>query len=374
MSGLQHFKQSFSRGEGFVHLNNAGLAPVSSVAMQTVDYWNQRFYREGMHCNDAYMAAAEKARLQLAQLVGCQADEIAFFQSTAGAISQVAFGMGLTSDDEVLLWDQEYSSNLYPWKVACDRSGARLNLVPSEAGYGAPLQKLLEAVTSRTRVIALSWVQYQTGEVSDLKILSDFARAQGIWTVVDVIQGLGARPFNFSALGLDFACGGSHKWLCSPVGVGFLVSRLEHVPKLAPLTIGASTYGTCDDPTDLSCAPKFDALRFESGSKQVLEITALGASTELIHRCGVDQIHAETLRLGRSLSEGLLAAGYITHSTANSSQAFVNFSHPERSLEELSQCLERSRVSFARRGPGLRLSPHAFNEDLDIQLALAALR
>jgi selenocysteine lyase/cysteine desulfurase len=273
-----------------------------------------------------------------------------------------------------VLWDQEYSSNLYPWKVACDRSGARLNVVPSEADYGAPLQKLLDAVTKRTRVIALSWVQYQTGEVSDLKILSDFARTRGIWTVVDVIQGLGARPFDFSSLGLDFVCGGSHKWLCSPVGVGFLVSRLEHVSKLEPLTIGASTYGTCDDPSDLSCSPKTNALRFESGSKQVLEITALGASAELIHRSGIDQIHAETMRLGRLLSEGLLAAGYKTHSTVNSSKAFVNFSHPDRSLEELAKRLVRSRVSFARRGPGLRLSPHAFNEDLDIQLALDALR
>jgi cysteine desulfurase / selenocysteine lyase len=374
MSDLKHFKQSFSRGEGFVHLNNAGLAPVSSAARQSVDFWNQRFYHEGMHCNDDYMEAAEHARGQLATLVGCQAGEIAFFQSTAGAISQVAFGMQLSSDDEVLLWDQEYPSNLYPWKVACDRSGARLKLLPSEEGYGAPLEKLLEAVTERTRVIALSWVQYQTGEVSDLQILSDFARARGIWTVVDVIQGLGARPFDFEALGLDFACGGSHKWLCSPVGVGFLVSRSEHIPKLAPLTIGASTYGTCDDPSDLSCSPKLNALRFESGSKQVLEITALGASAELIYRSGLDQIRTETERLGRLLAEGLLSGGCRTHATAGSSPAFVNFSHPKRSLDELSKRLAQSRVSFARRGPGLRLSPHAFNEDGDIQAALEALR
>lgn len=374
MNGLQHFKRAFSRGGGFVHLNNAGLSPSSSAAMQTVDLWNRRFYREGMHCNDAYMAAAESARGELAQLVGCQACEISFFQSTAGAISQVAFGMNLESEDEVLLWDQEYPSNLYPWKVACDRSGARLTLVPSEAGFGAPLDKLLSAVSPRTRVIALSWVQYQTGEVSDLKVLADFARARGIWTVVDVIQGLGARPFDFSELGLDFACGGSHKWLCSPVGVGFLVSRLEHVPKLAPLTIGASTYGTCDDPSDLSCLPKLDALRFESGSKQVLEITALGASADLIRVSGVAQIQAETERLGRLLSEGLHSAGYHTHATANSSAAFVNFSHPKRSLAEISQRLVQSQVSFARRGPGLRLSPHAFNEDSDIQTTLEALR
>jgi cysteine desulfurase/selenocysteine lyase len=371
---LQLFKNSFFKNSDFVHLNNAGLAPISIPAANAAKFWIERFAEEGMHCNDDYMLAAETARAQLAQLSGCQAGEIAFFQSTAGAISQVAFGMDLKPRDEVLLWAQEYPSNLYPWKVACDLRGASLKIVPNEADLSTPLEKILSQVTSATRVISISWVQFQTGAMTDLKALAEFAQARGIWTVVDVIQGLGALPFHFHQLGIDFACGGSHKWMVSPVGVGFLITRQEHIRKLKPITIGASTYGTCEDPSDLNCQPKLDALRFESGSKQVLEITALGASAELLHSVGPNVIQAENSRLAELLSQDLKNQGYEIHTNAKRNPGFVNFSSPKWTAAELAQKLNAAKVSCALRGPGVRLSPHAFNSDEDILRALHALK
>lgn len=367
-------KSSFPRVQGLVHLNNAGLAPSSLAASTTVRYWMERFHLEGMHCNDDYMNAAEVARAQLAGLAGADATEIAFFQSTAGAISQVAFSFKLNVGDEVLLWAQEYPSNLYPWKAACDRSGAVLKLVANTPDLSTPIETLLAHVTEHTRVIALSWVQYQAGAISDLKKLSEFARARGIFTAVDVIQGLGLYPFDFRDLGIDAACGGSHKWLLSPVGVGFLILRQEYIAKFRPLTVGASTYGTCDDPSDLTCSPKDSALRFESGSKQVLEITALGASAEWLSRIGVEHIAPESERLASRLREGLRKKSYLIHQPRESAGAFVNFSTEDpKQLVQATERLKGAKISFALRGPGIRLSPHAFNTDQEIDFALSIL-
>ncbi len=370
---LQNFKKSFVRTPGLIHLNNAGLAPTSIPAAGVVKHWIDRFQNEGMHCNDDYLAAAENARRQLARFVRADPGEIAFFQSTAGAISQVAFGLDLKAKDEVVLWAQEYPSNLYPWKAACDLRGAELKIVKTESDFSTPLAHLISQVTARTRVIAVSWVQYQTGALTDLKALAEFAKSRGIWTVVDVIQGLGVLPFDFHALGIDAACGGSHKWMVSPVGVGFLILRREHAAKLKPITIGAATFGTCEDPSDLNCLPKLDALRFESGSKQVLEITALGASAELLEQTGIDHIQSEAERLGRRLSEGLENQGYQIHRSSPNNGAFVNFSYQGKSVLELADQLKKSQISYALRGPGLRLSPHAFNTDSDIDFALEIL-
>src|SRR5437868_14039405 len=97
---LKDFKNSFTRLPQFVHLNNAGLSPSSRQSLETVTYWMERFHLEGMHCNDDYMQASETTREQLAKLAGADAGEIAFYQSTSGAISQIAFGMDLKTGDE----------------------------------------------------------------------------------------------------------------------------------------------------------------------------------------------------------------------------------------------------------------------------------
>ncbi len=371
---LANFKTCFSKKTQFVHLNNAGLAPVSSVSVATAQIWLERFHEEGMHCNDAYMAAAETARAELAELAGAKPGQVAFFQSTAGAISQVAFGRSLNPGDEVLTWDQEYASNLYPWREACLRSNAKLVLAKSENNLSTPLDNLLAHVTERTRVIAVSWVQFQTGSVTDLQKLVQFAKPRNIWTVVDVIQGFGILPFHFENLGLDAICGGSHKWLVSPVGVGFLILRDELIPVLKPLTIGSSTYGNCDDPADLHCLPKRDALRFESGSKQVLEITALGASAKLVRETGVDVIRSEASRIANQLRQGLESLGFTLHSPRDAAPSFINFSHRRISnLKIVTDQLSKFRISHALRGPGVRLSTHAFNESSDVEITLKAL-
>ncbi|MBC7370522.1 MAG: aminotransferase class V-fold PLP-dependent enzyme [Bdellovibrionaceae bacterium] len=373
MSGIGEFKKQFSNGQNdLVHLNNAGISLISKPAKTLINTWTERFFTEAMHCNDAYLAAVETARSQLAKLVSCKNTEVAFFQSTAGAVSQMAFGMELRPGDEVIMWDQEYSSNLYPWRAAAERAGAKLVLVASGESLETPVERLLKAVTAKTKVIAISWVQFQTGAVTDLKILGQFSRKHNIWTVIDVIQGLGMMPLNFAELELDAICGGSHKWLSSPVGVGYLVLREDRQAQVRPLMIGSGTYGTCDDPSSLVCVAKSSAHKFEAGSRQVLEIVGLGASCDLIYATGVTALQAETERLSKKLREGLKNAGFQIHSPHGEKQigSIVNFSGKHDWAEAQ---LKKNQISYTVRGPGLRFSPHAFNTDEDIVRAVNSL-
>jgi 5-histidylcysteine sulfoxide synthase len=311
---LRSFKKQFGFRTDLIHLNNAGLAPISTPSYETIRHWAERFHAEGVHCGDDYLAEVEKTRGSLSRLIGCKRQEVAFFQSTAAAISQVAFGMKLNPNDEILMWDQEYASNLYPWKAAAELAGARLRLVSSGPALETPVQRLVSEITDRTRVIAVSWVQFQSGAITDLEELTRVAREMGIWVVLDIIQGLGLFPFDFARLGVDAVCGGSHKWLASPVGVGYLAIREDRVRELRPILMGAQTYGSCDDPVDLVCSPKPDALKFEPGSKQVLEILGLGASVDLFLATGISVVQHEAQRLATRLRSGLSEAGYAIHS------------------------------------------------------------
>ena len=364
---LQEYKKQFYREGDRLHLNNAGLAPISRPARDRILSWGTRFYEEGFYTDNDYMNDVLHSRMSLANLVGCDFNEIAFFQSTAGGISQLCFNFPLEKEDEVITWDQEYASNLYPWQEACKRKGANLVIVESEKNLTTPVEKIIAKITPKTRVIAISWVQFLTGARTDIQALSQVTRANNIFLFVDIMQGLGLHPFNMKEWGVDAVASGSHKWLTSPVGVGFLALDLKHMDKIRPHNVGAYTFGTCDDPTDLFCMPKKDAFKFEAGSKQVLEITALGASVDLILKTGVSVIEKEVLRLSQKLTTGLRASGYEVH---NNGSSIVNFIPRTDTVEKL----KAIPCNYAVRGPGIRLSPHAFNSDEDIDRVLAVLK
>ncbi|MDD4974095.1 MAG: aminotransferase class V-fold PLP-dependent enzyme, partial [Bacteriovorax sp.] len=261
---------------------------------------------------------------------------------------------------------QEYASNLYPWQEACKRAGAQLIIVPTDKNFTTPIEKIIEKITPKTKVVAISWVQFLTGAMTDLKALAKVTREKNIFLFVDIMQGLGLHPFDMKEWGVDAVAGGSHKWLTSPVGVGFLALDMKYMNIIKPHNVGAYTFGTCDDPTDLACIPKRDALKFEAGSKQVLEIAALGASIDLILKTTVPVIEKEVIRLSSLLHTGLLNLGYEVYYNNSS---IVNFI-PRK---ESAQALAAIPCNFALRGPGIRLSPHAFNTDHDIERILKAL-
>lgn len=362
--------------KSFVQLNNAGLQPITASARDKIHYWAERFYTDGFACDADYMADVARTRQQVANLIGCTSAEIAFFTSTAAAISQVAFKIGLTDQDEVLMWDQEFSSHLYPWKSACDHSGAKLNLISSVDFYKTPTEKMIQAITPKTKVICFSWVQFISGErMTGVYELIRIAKSKNIYVFVDTIQGLGFYDFDLWKTGIDGVMSGAHKWLRAPVGAGFLALRQHLIHQIKPHTIGSGTYGTCDDPSSLECAPKLDASKYEPGSKQVLEITALGASVEEITHYGLSKIRTQTFELTQALKTQL---GEIPHLHIYNSDvldsAFVNLISNQFDLKQLSQHLKNYHILHAVRGNSIRLTPQYYNTMEDINYTLNVLR
>jgi cysteine desulfurase/selenocysteine lyase len=379
MSNLEIFRNSFDRSAAFIHLNNAGVAPMSKPAAQAVTDTLARLVSEGYHCVPELWAQVEATRQKLARLLNSEADEIAFFQSAAAAISQVALGLDLKQGDEILTWDQEYPSNFYPWRAAVEKTGANLVIAASGPALDSPLESLFAAVTPRTRVIAVSWVQFRTGAIVDLKGLSDFARARGIFTCVDIIQGAGFLPFDFKDLGIDAACGGSHKWFTAGPTVGYLILRGEHLERIKPILYGAITYGSQNDPSSMTSPFKAGAQRYEPGSKTFLDIASFDASIDLVAKVGVAQIGQEIEWLSRKLRHGLEERGYKVHSPHGRHHrgSIVNFGlGPDckfKSQADVVSVLKQNKISFGERPPGVRLSPHAFNTAAEIETVLQLL-
>lgn len=391
MKTIEEFKFSFAHNTDRIHLNNAGVAPISRPALDAIHACSQKLYNDGFWGAGDAWNAGDATREKFARLIGAHVNQVSLYSTTATAISQVAFGLGLRPDDEVIVLDQEYPSNYYPWRVAAERTGAKLVIAQTRANLSDAAQSsalstaasLLDAIesciTPRTRVIAVSWVQYQTGALIDLTRLANLASANGIFTCVDVIQGAGLLPFTFNESKLDAVCGGSHKWFVSPACTGFLVLKPEHVEKLEPIAVGALSFGTPDDLGSLTTPLRSNSLRFEPGSRAFLELAAFGASLDLINAVGVSAIAQEVEWLSRKLAHGLRERGYLVQAPngARHRGSIVNFTptHQARfkTNEAVKAELDRSTISASLRGPGVRLSPHAFNTAHEIDCVLEVL-
>ena len=368
---IDEFKSHFYQGQDFIHLNASGQALIPDVNRDLHKHWLDRFYREGASCAMEGWAQTDVVREKLAKLIGAHTEEVSFFVTTASALSQAALGIPFQAGDEILTWDQEYPSNFYPWRVAAERSQAKLIQVESE-NWQTPAEKILSRVNSKTKAVAVSWVQYQTGAVTDLKKISEQLKGTGVWLIADLIQGVGARPFNFHESGFDIVCGGSHKFLCSNYGASYMAVRKERAPQLQPIEFGAMTYGDPDTTKSFTIPTKTNGYRYEPGSKPMMEVIALGATLDLFTAIGVSNIYREGSRLAARLAQGLKEMGFPVLSPEG---LIVNFApHSATQLTTIVQALNTNKVSHARRGPGIRFSTHGYNRDEEMDRVLEIVR
>ncbi|HTL11793.1 MAG TPA: aminotransferase class V-fold PLP-dependent enzyme, partial [Bdellovibrionota bacterium] len=352
-------------GHGLIHLNNAGLCPVPKPTVRAVSDFMLDYSRRGYAMLDDFVGAYESARRTIASFVGAEPDYTAHFPTCSAAISQVAFGLKFKPGDEILIWDQEYPSNAYPWHTAARRSGARVILAPSESDYGVRQGRLLERIGPRTRVVAISWVQSRTGAMTELQPIVRAARKVGAWVVVDVIQGLGIIPFNMAESDVDAVCGASQKWLCSPPGHGFLALKAGRQLELEPLMQGAFTYGMPYDPVDPFKTPRSDAHRFEPGCPLILGAVGTAASMQLLTECGVDALN----RQAQKVATRLLAvvnnhgADVLANDAGQDGKSPILTFRPRGGAQALSASLKKVGVTHAIREleDSIRLSPHGFN-------------
>ncbi len=250
----------------------------------------------------------------------------------------------------------EFPSNALPWHALETRGVAVRKVELPDATDPEPL---LAACDGRTRMIAASWVRYDTGVRLDLAALSAGCRERGVRLLVDVIQGLGA--IRMPPVPVDFLVGGSHKWLLGPEGVGYLCATAEARALLAPSQFG---WRMLEDPfafDEPGRAPLRDGRRFEPGTMNMLGIVGLEASLAVIEQAGIDAvevaIEARVFRLAEALRRWR-GASIVTPPDAHARAGILALRLD--GAAQVSRLLQEARVFTAVRGGYLRFSPHAY--------------
>jgi selenocysteine lyase/cysteine desulfurase len=222
--------------------------------------------------------------------------------------------------------------------------------------------------------VAVSWVQFQTGSIIDLVRLGERCHEQGAFLVVDAIQGLGQLPFQFDSLPVDFVAGGSHKWLCSLNGQGFFAAKPDFMKELRPISVGGGTFNRFGTFADPGAEMESSARRFEPGGFGFVPVLALGASVSLIERVGVLAIEARIRELSGRLRKGILdlELDLVTPFEQAGGITSLRLALVQESVF-LRKC-EEARVALVKRGSFIRISPHAFCSENEVDRILDLLK
>lgn len=377
-------RAEFPGAASVAYFNAASASLVPTCVAEVVDRTLRAQLDRGVHTWAEDMRRVEGTRAALAGLIGAAPAEIAFATNTGEAISKVADGFAWREGDEVVLGDLEYPANVYPWAVQRDR-GVGLRVVRSEAGR-LPAERLVEAIGPRTRVLAVSQVQFSTGYRVDLAALGEACRKRDVLFVVDAIQGLPVFPLDVKALGIGALAAEGRKWLMGPSGTGFLYLSPEWLDRIRPRSAGAlSVTGAADMlrwAREIDAAGRLDlgpmwrpgSGRFEPGYPNVPGLAGLGAALDLARRIGAATIRERVERHVERLIAGLARRGLAVHGPVAAEErsgivAFAAPGDPDRWCRELGL----RGISLGVRDGWLRAAPHVYTADADVDRLLQAI-
>jgi selenocysteine lyase/cysteine desulfurase len=315
----------------------------------------------------------ELIRSKAAQFIGASAGEIAFVKNTSEGISLMANGLDLGRGDKVVSVNGEFPANIYPW-LKLEEKGVEVDLVGQREGR-IDLQELVEHLDARTKVLAISFVQFLSGYRSDLKFLGSVCRDRNILFVVDAIQGLGAIPLDVKECNIDALSADAHKWLLGPEAIGIFYCSKELVQEIEPSTVGWTSVKNWSDYLNYELDYRETAARFECGTLNTVGIYGLGAAIDLLLEVGINNVQEQILRLTDYLCAGLMQRGYHLFSSREKEEAsgIVSFSCPQFSSEELNNLLKVEKIEVSPRCGKLRVSPHFYNNLSEIDRLLEVL-
>jgi selenocysteine lyase/cysteine desulfurase len=250
-----------------------------------------------------------------------------------------------------------------------------LRLVPEEQGR-VTQESILSELTSRTRVVTVSFVQYLSGFRLDLEKLGQACAAHGCLLFVDAIQGLGAFPVDVRSANIAGLAADSHKWMLGPEGSALLFVNRQVMEKITPSEVGWTTVRHWSDFSSRDLSWRDDARRYECGTLNTVGVYGLGAAVNLLFEIGVANIAERVLDLTDRLRGGLLARGHSVFGprTREEASGIVSFAPRQGGAERLLEWFLTHRVQVAARCGMLRISPHFYNteEEIDRVLELAS--
>lgn len=367
---------AFPVNRELIWLNNCGMSPAGDAVLAAMERFMTGFARRGILTDtESFPVTGRAVKAILARMLNCDPDELALIHHTAEGMNAVSRGLSkLVPEDEILVLEDEYPSNFYPWRH-WERRGIVLKTVPAGPTPEAFLEALRERITSRTRVAALSAVHWCTGMPYPLEAIGEICRKHEIRFVLDGTQGVGMRPVDVRAANVDFMAFSAWKWLMGPSGLGALYVRADRLSELTPVFVGTQSVTKPLQYLPYKDELKPDAERFTYSTPSLADWVWFRAALTFLEEIGFEAVRERIWELSRQLARRLRKIGFqvLADRFPDHPTGIVVCERPEADAAELVAGLQEAGVVAAERLGRVRFSPHVFNTPSQIDAAARIL-
>ena len=355
-------------------LNHAAISPWPAPVVEAMRAFVEDNANHGpLHYNEWLNVEARLRRRACALLDAEREDDIALVKNTSDGLCLIAAGLDWQPGDRMLLLAGEFPTNRLPWHHLLP-SFVEVDERPFDPDE--PERELIESLDDSVRLVAVSSVRYDSGIRLDLARIGRACRRQGALLAVDAIQHLGALPLSVRDLPVDFVVGGSHKWLLAPEGLALFWSRPSARARLRPVQSGWRMWPDMFDFKRADESPPAGARRFEPGTLNTAGIHGLDAALDTLLDSPCDQRGAALAARVTRLIDGLSTLPEVRIETPADPErraGIVTFGSPRCDPDALLRALRRADVFAARRGGGIRLSPHFYTPEAQLDRALGVI-
>jgi selenocysteine lyase/cysteine desulfurase len=372
MENIHMIREQFPITKNKVFLNHAAQSPLPKPVADAVRKFADDFSNFGttsIEWNDG-------GKPFFAKLIRAKPEEIAFVENTSVGLNIAANVLNYPHDSKIVTTDLEYPSVVYPWLRKS--LGVKVHYVKNINGK-ILLEDMEKAVDDKTVAVAVSHVEYVNGFRHDLRVLSEIAHEHGAYLIVDAIQSAGAMQIDVKKDDVDFLTTACYKWLLSPPGAGYLYVKGELIEKFEPPFIGwASVKQEVFDTIDFwdiwNLRLSETASRFEVGSPSFISLTGAAEALKILLNVGIENIEKGIMKLTDHLIESVKSLGLKlqTPEEPQYRSGVVNFKIDNP--KEVAQTLSQKGIIISARAHGLRVSPHFYNTEEEIDKLIEEIR
>jgi kynureninase len=376
MDELLEWRKEFPILDNTVYMISHSLGAMPRRTRDRLNEYADMWATRGIRAwDEGWWEMPRKVGDLVGKIIGAGEGEVVMHQNVSVCQSIILSCLDFTGKRNKIVSESfNFPSNLYIYH-AVQRQGARLVTVDSEDGITVPIDKMLAAIDEETLLVSVSHVIFRSAYVQDLRRLTERAHEVGAMFIADLYQSAGTYPVNVRELNLDFATGGSVKWLCGGPGAGYLYVRRDLWQSLEPAVTGWLAHKQpfsfeigANDYAD-------DIYRFLHGSPAIPAIYAAMSGYEIINEIGIEKIRQKSIGQTTRLLELAEEAGFKINCPRNVEERggtiIIDVPNGQQVTQELSR---RDFLMDFRPGAGIRIAPHFYTKDEELELTIREIK
>lgn len=371
---LLGWRSEFPALDKTVYMVSHSLGAMPRATYEHLRAYADLWVQEGINAWHSWLPEVDRAAERIGRIIGAPRGSMVMATNVSQLQALVASCLDYSgARNKVVYSDLNFPSVSYVWQEE-RRRGADVVVVPSEDGIHAPMERLLSAIDERTLLVPISHVLFRSSAIKDVPAVVARARAVGAMVLLDCYQATGTVPFNVVELDVDFACGGSVKWLCGGPGAAYLYVRPDRVAELKPRTTGWFGH---EQPFAFTMPEQHFApgvWRYMAGTPAVAALYQARAGAEIIGEIGVERIRAKSLRQTTRVMQLCDEAGYRVNTPREPAQRGGTICFDFAEAEQVARALNATGfLCDWRPRSGIRMSPHFYTSDEEVERFMAEI-